>query len=140
MSEFSSILTERLMSLKHDLGKYVAWQSANLEEAEWREGSARLTRAVQQDVLGTRTTRGGASQPAWIVYEMGVAGMSLAEREQTSPELGRVEERVRWMQSIEGGLTSGDALNDRELRAKMQEAQQEIRACLSALVRRARGG
>jgi hypothetical protein len=140
MSEFSSSLTERLMSLKHDLGKYIAWQSANLEETEWRDGSARLTRAVQRDVLGTRTSRDGANQPAWVVYEAGVAGMSAAEREQTSPELGRVEARVRWMQSIEGAITSGDALSDRNVRAEMQGAQREIRACLSALVRRARGG
>jgi hypothetical protein len=140
MSIFSSSLTERLMSLKHDLGKYVAWHSANLEDEEWRDGSVRLTAAVQRDVLSTRTTSDGLAQPAWVVFEACVEGMTDVERERCAPELARVDAHVRWMKSIGAGLTSGESLDDHEIRAQMLSAQGEIRGALSELVRRARGG
>ena len=140
MGGFSSSLTERLMSLKHDLGKYVAWQSANLDDEEWRDGSARLTAAVRRDILGTRPTRDGVRRPAWVIYEAGVEGMTAAEREQSAPELGRIEAHVRWMESLGERLTSGAALDDREVRMRMLAAQREIRASLRELVQRARRG
>lgn len=140
MNVFSSTLTQRFMSLKHDLGKYIAWQSANVEEEEWWTGSERLTASIQRDLLRTRTSRDGVPQPAWDVYDEWFCALTDEERTQAAPVLGRVAAQVRWMESIAAQISSGEALDDPAIRRRIKDAQREIRDTLRDLVRRARGG
>ena len=132
-------LRELVGALKHDLGKYVAWISANLEPGVW-DGPAtvELLDALVSDVLETRRRPGGV-EAAWEVWARlraeisALPGDPLAE-----PELVRVAaavERLRLAQS---------ALRERDLealtchRASIRGAQTEIRTALRELHRRLR--
>ena len=60
----------QIAALKHDLGKYVAWMSANLDEECW-QGPVRdeLIDALERDLLRTRTPADGPPEPAWAVWQ-----------------------------------------------------------------------
>src|SRR5689334_8540079 len=60
----------QIAALKHDLGKYVAWMSANLDEDCWH-GPVRdeLIDALERDLLRTRTPADGPPEPAWAVWQ-----------------------------------------------------------------------
>ncbi|MBC8069381.1 MAG: hypothetical protein IAG13_13680 [Deltaproteobacteria bacterium] len=60
---------ELAAALKHDLGKYVAWRSANLPESAWQgTATAATLEALRADVLHTRTAASG-DEPAWALFE-----------------------------------------------------------------------
>ena len=65
MDSDSSEFCRQIAALKHDLGKYVAWMSANLDEACWR-GPVRdeLIDALSRDLLRTRTPAEGPADAA----------------------------------------------------------------------------
>ena len=135
---FSSDLVDRLQALKHDLGKYVAWRSANLSEEEWAAASELATDAVRHDVLRTKTTAAGDTLPAWEVLSSALRTFSPPERAAASPELDRVCEQVGALRELESDIRSGDAVRDADSRARIREAQSSIRQSLRALLRRAR--
>ena len=92
--EFTPDLVDRIQALKHDLGKYVAWRSANLSEEEWTAASDIATDSVRRDVLRTKTTAAGEVLPAWEVLSSALKTFSPLERAAASPELDRVCEQV----------------------------------------------
>lgn len=130
-------LRERVAALKHDLGKYVAWTSANLDEEAW-EGPVDdgFVDALVGDLLQTRKREGGA-ETAWDVWERLAGDMS---RPLDVPELSEVDEAVAQLRKAEQPLRARDADAIARLRGPIREAQGRIRSALSTLHRRlARG-
>lgn len=119
---------ERAAALKHDLGKYVAWRSANLPESAWSSPLDATTReSLQADILRTRTAN-GVDEPAWALFDRLV-------REWPKPwpaELDRVARAVATLRDHAESLANGGAVPHAELHA----AQLLIRSELAALVRR----
>ncbi|HWB76695.1 MAG TPA: hypothetical protein VG755_17135 [Nannocystaceae bacterium] len=119
---------ERAAALKHDLGKYVAWRSANMPESAWSGPLDATTReSLQADILRTRSAN-GVDEPAWALFERLV-------REWAKPwpdELVKVERAVAKLREHGDALRDGGALPHAELYA----AQLVIRSELAALVRR----
>ena len=69
MSNASDSLLETVAALKHDLGKYVAWTSANLTDEAWADPvSDELIGALRGDILETRKGRDGVHESAWEVW------------------------------------------------------------------------
>jgi hypothetical protein len=128
-------LREVVAALKHDLGKYVAWRSTNLEfEGELDD---ERVEALQADVLRTRTTRTGEVLTAWEVWDAAQARLP----EPLEPELGRVRDAVESLRGMASELRRGDAVELQPLVSSILAAQAEIRAELRSLHRRlARGG
>jgi hypothetical protein len=126
-------LRERVAALKHDLGKYVAWASANLAEADWTGpvGPALLS-ALHRDLLSTRT-RGGVDEPAWEVWARLTADLP---RPLEVPELAVCEACVAELRAAEAPLRANDAAALAGLRERVRRAQTQIRRELSALSRR----
>ena len=135
---FSPDLVDRICALKHDLGKYVAWRSANLTEEEWRDAGPEAQAAVRNDILRTKTLGDGTELSAWMVLRMSLDAFSDHERTVASPELNLVCRNVEVLESLEGDIVSGDAVVHQEIQTRLRQAQAEIRNSLSALVRRAR--
>jgi len=123
---------ELAAALKHDLGKYVAWRSANLGDAAWRAPVEPSTlEALQADVLRTRTAASG-DEPAWALFER-------LARDWPRPwpaELDAVERAVAVLHGHEHALETGDARALSPALADIRAAQQTIRSELAALVRR----
>jgi hypothetical protein len=117
---------ERAAALKHDLGKYVAWRSANLPESAWRGPAApAIIEALQADILHTR-----GDDAAWVVFDR-------LANEWPKPwpkELVAVERAVEVLRAQAEPLARGDA-NALAL-ADLRAAQLAIRSELAALVRR----
>ncbi|MEM9461082.1 MAG: hypothetical protein AAGF11_43360 [Myxococcota bacterium] len=130
-------MRERVAALKHDLGKYVAWQSANFDDDAWTgEMSVTLADALRADVLRTRE-RAEGNQAAWEVW---AAHTEDLPRPLAEPELRVVEAAVQVLRSYENALRAEqlDALG--AARPAIRKAQQDIRAALRDLHRRlARG-
>jgi hypothetical protein len=126
-------LLGRVAALKHDLGKYVAWMSANLEEALWR-GPVRdeLIDALARDLLRTRTPAEGPPEPAWAVWER----LSAALPQPWAPELQQVAAAVQVLRAAEPALVARDRAALADLRADLRAAQRTIRAALQQLHRR----
>jgi hypothetical protein len=125
-------MRERVAALKHDLAKYVAWRSANFDDAAW---SGPLTddfaQALQADVLRTR-----GDDPAWVVWQRWAAELPAPSGE---PELVAVAEAVAELEALEPALRAGgDALA--RARPTIRAAQQRIRSELAGLHRRLVGG
>lgn len=126
-------LIEIVAALKHDLGKYSSWMSANLGDDEW-EGSLSdtLVDALRRDLLRTRTRRDGTPESAWEVWERlrGELPSPLP-----APELEAVEAAVEVLRGAEPALRE-----DREalsaLRPSLRRAQREVRGELLRLHRR----
>ncbi|MCA9686089.1 MAG: hypothetical protein KC457_28210 [Myxococcales bacterium] len=92
-------LLEQVAALKHDLGKYVAWTSANLEDALWEGPVAdELVHALRTDLLETRKHAGG-SDSAWAVWRAHRSALPVP----LEPELEAVERAVAMV---------GDGVND----------------------------
>lgn len=126
-------LRERVAALKHDLGKYVAWTSANLEEDQWTGPvEAGLVDALRGDVLETRK-HGGKVEAAWDVWERLTADL---DRPLEVPELAAVDEAVSSLRGAESALRSRDVGALEDLRGDIRDAQQLIRQQLSSLHRR----
>jgi hypothetical protein len=128
-----SSLQERVAALKHDLGKYVAWTSANLEEDVWTGPvEAGLVDALRGDVLETRK-HGGRVEAAWDVWDRLTADLN---RPLEVPELAAVDEAVGSLRRAEPALRSRDLGAIGDLRGGIRDAQLLIRRQLSALHRR----
>ncbi len=126
-------LIEIVSALKHDLGKYSSWMSANLSDEEW-EGplSDTLVDALRRDLLRTRTLRDGTPESAWEVWDRLRAELP---RPSPEPELDAVERAVEVLRGAEPALREeGDALC--ALRPALRDAQRQIRGELLRLHRR----
>jgi hypothetical protein len=124
---------ERIAALKHDLGKYVAWQSVNLPEEAWTGApSAALVDALVADVLSTRRTDAGA-MAAWEVFAEHTRDVA---RPWPAPELALVEDAVGRLQSCAHALATRDLVAIAACAPAIREAQAIIRRELAALHRR----
>lgn len=121
-------MRERVAALKHDLAKYVAWRSANFDEAAWTGPlSVDFTEALRADVLRTR-----GDEPAWAVWRRFASEEPEATHE---PELVAVAQAVAELETLEPALREGgDALA--AARPRIRAAQQRIRTELADLTRR----
>lgn len=129
-------LLERVAALKHDLGKYVAWTSANLDDAHWSGPLGdELLAALRSDLLETRKV-GERCEPAWEVWRSHRAGLCQASKPELGPELKQVERAVAQLETFGAALADGDRETIAGARATIREAQQAIREQLRALHRR----
>ncbi len=129
-------LRECVAALKHDLGKYVAWTSANLEDADWNGPvSPALLGALRRDLLATRT-HDGREEPAWDVWTRLTSEL---ERPLSIPELLDVENAVVVLQAAAPGLESGHESELLSRRGDIRKAQLLIRERLRDLHRRLAG-
>ncbi|MEM7158712.1 MAG: hypothetical protein AAF799_38075 [Myxococcota bacterium] len=126
-------MLERAAALKHDLGKYVAWQSANFEDDAW-EGPLDDTfvEALRADILRTRS-RSEGDESAWEVW---AAHTEELPRPLTEPELVVVEDAVQVLRSHEAALRAEDRAGLAEARSEIRQAQQDIRRALRDFHRR----
>jgi hypothetical protein len=126
-------LRERVAALKHDLGKYVAWTSANLDDEVWSVPVDDVALdALAGDVLRTRS-RGQEHEAAWEVWERLTSdlGRPLAE-----PELIDVEHAVDVLRDAAPYLRSRDAQGIAARCDEIRAAQHTIRTRLRQLHRR----
>ena len=125
---------EQVAALKHDLGKYVAWMSANLGEDCW-QGPVRdeLIEALRRDILRTRSAADGASEAAWELWSRFTADWP---RPLPAPELVEVEAAVAVLRAHAPALAAGDREIIAAARPQLRAAQQTIRAGLQQLHRR----
>lgn len=125
-------LLEQVAALKHDLAKYVAWTSANLEDALWEGPLAdELVDALRADLLETRK-QGERREPCWEVWR------SLSEPlpRPLEPELESVASAVAELERHGAALEADDRAAIAEARAQIRSAQQDIRLQLRNLHRR----
>jgi hypothetical protein len=126
-------LIELAAALKHDLGKYVAWRSANLDEAAWTGPvDDMLVESLQADILRTRESADGA-RPAWEVFD---ARTEPLPRPLAEPELSRVEAAVAVLRDAGPALAAGDRAAIGARRGDIRRAQGEIRSALRDFHRR----
>jgi hypothetical protein len=126
-------LRERVAALKHDLGKYVAWTSANLEDDAWAgPADESLLEALRADLLETRK-RGDEVEAAWEVWARLTGDLP---RPLDIAELVAVEEAVMTLREAEPALRARDTAALDEISADVRAAQLRIRRELSALNRR----
>jgi len=135
-------LLEQVAALKHDLGKYVAWTSANLDDAVW-EGSpemssdapgdplTQLIAALRADLLETHK-HGDRSETAWDLWRAYAATLPSP----LEPELEAVAKAVAELERVGPALVAGDRQTIARERANIRAAQQTIRAQLRDLHRR----
>lgn len=130
----ASELAQHVAVLKHDLGKYVAWMSANLDEALWH-GPVHddLIDALIRDLLRTRTPMEGPPEPAWALWDRLSAGFP---RPLPAPELVQVDEAVGVLRGAESALRARDRAALAAVRGDLRAAQRTIRAALQQLHRR----
>lgn len=126
-------MRERVAALKHDLGKYVAWQSANFDEEAWTGPmSAPLAEALRSDLLRTRE-RPEQTQAAWEVWDGHTEDLP---RPLPEPELRVVEAAVQVLRAHEDALRAEHLEALGRARPAIRKAQQDIRAALRDLHRR----
>lgn len=127
-------LCQQVAALKHDLGKYVAWMSANLDESQWTGPvQDELIEALSRDLLRTRTPASGPPEPAWTLWDR--MSQSLP-RPLPAPELVEVEAAVAVLRSAEAALQTRDKPALSTLRGDLRAAQRTIRSALQQLHRR----
>lgn len=125
-------LLEQVAALKHDLGKYVAWTSANLDEAVWDGPVAdELVDALRADLLETRK-HGDRSESAWEVWRAHRAEMPAV----LEPELEAVAQAVATLEDAGPALAARDTAAIAQSRGAIRLAQQDIRGQLRSLHRR----
>ena len=128
-------LLEQVAALKHDLGKYVAWTSANLDNAVW-EGPApqridELVAALRADLLETRK-HGDHCESAWEVWRAHLEQLP----HPLEPELEAVSHAVAELERVGKALVEGDIETIVRERGSIRAAQQDIRQQLLNLHRR----
>jgi hypothetical protein len=125
-------LLEQVAALKHDLGKYVAWTSANLDDGLW-EGPVtdELVAALRADLLETRK-HGERRESAWEVWR---AHLQLLPRP-LEPELEAVGRAVTELERVGSALADDDRVQLASARPAIRRAQQDIRLLLRDLHRR----
>lgn len=131
-------MQERVAALKHDLGKYVAWQSANFDDDAWEGPLAdALLEALQADILRTRSRPQG-DQAAWEVWAAHTEGLP---RPLPEPELRSIEVAVAALKAHAPALRAPDREALARARPAIRQAQEQIRSALRDLHRRLlRGG
>lgn len=134
-------LSERVAALKHDLGKYCAWQSVNLGDEAWTGPVADgLMTALCSDLLATKTGTDG-DRSAWELWDLHAAELP---RPLDPPELADVEAAVEVLRAAEPALRSRDREAIGAHRNQIRQAQQTIRKALASahrtLLRRADAG
>ncbi|MFV8753887.1 hypothetical protein ACNOYE_25360 [Nannocystaceae bacterium ST9] len=128
-------LIERVAAIKHDLGKYVAWTSANLDELAWTGPLGdELVEALRDDLLATRKL-GDRREAAWEVWAGHRAGLP----EPLEPELEAVALAVARLERAGRALAADDRETIARERAEIRGAQQVIRNQLRDLHRRLLG-
>ncbi len=134
MDSDSSEFCRQIAALKHDLGKYVAWMSANLDDACWR-GPVRdeLIDALGRDLLRTRTPAEGPPEPAWTLWDRLSAALPQPWSE---PELHEVHAAIAVLRAAEPALRARDAAALADQRDGVRAAQRTVRAALQQLHRR----
>jgi hypothetical protein len=134
MESDSSEFCRQIAALKHDLGKYVAWMSANLDEAAW-QGPVRdeLIDALGRDLLRTRTPAEGPPEAAWDLWDRLSAALP---RPWSEPELDQVASAVAVLRAAGPALRARDGAALADQRAAIRAAQRTIRSALQQLHRR----
>ncbi len=128
----------RVDGLRHDLGKYVAWISANLpDEAFGPPPSDEAVAALRADVLATRRDRSGRPLAAWEVYERWVTGLG---DERVLAALAPVARAVDTLRAAGPALAGEDEAALAAHIPAIRAAQRVIRTKLRALSRSLRGG
>ncbi|MFO7562569.1 MAG: hypothetical protein R6X02_07985 [Enhygromyxa sp.] len=127
-------LLEQVAALKHDLGKYVAWTSANLDDEAW-EGpiSDELITALRADLLSTRK-HGERREAAWEVWRSHEAALPRP----LEPELELVAAAVAQLEQLGPALSAEDRPTIARARPELRAAQRQIRTQLLTLHRRLR--
>jgi len=129
-------LLERVAALKHDLGKYVAWRSANLDDEAWRSVDDELVSALQADILETRR-RESTVEAAWEVWARLTDDLPRPlERE----ELRKVERAVGVLREHADALRGDDRNRLGAVAPELRDAQLQIRETLRDLQRNLRRG
>lgn len=125
-------LVERVAALKHDLGKYVAWMSVNLDDEAWTGPvTDQLVAALRSDLLATKKGTDG-DRAAWEVW---LSHTEDLPRPLQPPELAVVEAAVSVLEAAGHVLVSDDRQAIAQQRPAIREAQQTIRKTLAALHR-----
>lgn len=125
---------ELLAALKHDLGKYVAWMSVNLDDAAWGLPVGEpLLQALRADLLATKRGSEGA-RAAWEVWAAHTEGLV---RPLTDPGLLQVEAAVQVLAAAGPALATGDLQSLAPQLSGIRRAQQTIRRTLAQLHRQA---
>lgn len=128
----SEQLREWAATLKHDLGKYVAWRSANLPEAAWAGVLDDLTaQSIRADILATREGSGGV-EAAWSLFER----LTTPWPRPWPAELQAVAAAVAVLRDLSDVLGADDRAAIATARASIRAAQSTIRTELAALHRR----
>jgi hypothetical protein len=126
-------MQERAAALKHDLGKYVAWRSANFDDDAWSGPlDDALVQALRDDLLRTRQRPDG-DQAAWEVWAAHTHDLPQPLPE---PELRTVDAAVAVLRAHEPALRGADHAALARARPAIRRAQAEIRAALRDLHRR----
>jgi hypothetical protein len=124
---------ELAAALKHDLGKYVAWRSANLAEDAWTGPvGPMLIESLQADVLRTRETQSGA-RAAWELWDELTSSIP---RPLQAEELKTVERAIEVLRGAAEALTAGTPETVGPVRTAIRDAQSSIRGALRDYHRR----
>lgn len=119
---------ELVAALKHDLAKYVAWRSANFDDAAWSGPlSQELLDALRADIV---TTRGEHS--AWEVWDAFAAAIG----SWWPSELDAVKQAVEVLRKVGPDLRDNNLDAVASARSQIRDAQQVIRSQLRDLHRR----
>lgn len=131
----SSALLEAVAALKHDLGKYVAWRSANLDEAAWglpvRDD---VVEALRADLLHTRGT---AERPmaAWEIWDVFIREC----RPPACPEREEVASAVEQLRALGPILRAGESeafgVHLPQIRAALRSIREQLRLWHARLMR-----
>jgi hypothetical protein len=128
----ATLQREVAAALKHDLGKYVAWRSANLDEAAWTGPLGELAAAsIRDDVMATSRTADG-TLAAWDVFGRLVARWPGA----LPPELEATAAALAELRALEPALRTDDRDAIARARPIVRAAQSTIRQQLAGLCRR----
>jgi hypothetical protein len=125
-------MREWAAALKHDLGKYVAWRSANLSDAAWSGALDDLAAAsLRADILATREV-GGTQESAWALFDR----LTQPWPRPWPRELEAVAAAVDLLRGYGAVLVADDRAAIAAARGDIRSAQQTIRAELASLHRR----
>lgn len=126
------LLREWAATLKHDLGKYVAWRSANLADSAWTGVLDELTAtSIRDDILATRDS-GGRRESAWMLFDR----LTQPWPQPWPHELVAVGDAVAKLRELAPVLEADDRAAIAAARERIRAAQSTIRAELAALHRR----
>lgn len=119
-------------TLKHDLGKYVAWRSANLSDAAWSGALDELAAtSIRDDLLATRDS-GGVRESAWALFDR----LTQSWPRPWPAELDAVQAAVASLRELAEPLQADDRAAIAAARERIRSAQTTIRTELAALHRR----